>query len=489
MHSISEAGIDFKSFEQQCYDVGMAFARMLMTDVLTDLDNKILDTRDKREYRAKDVRPLTIKTLMGEVTVKRRLYLRTAADGRREHVHLLDKAINLDTIGKMSVGLVHRTAEVVTECSYRATAAAVSFMSGQSISPGGVWNAVQAAGERICEADESMAKAAKNFLCKGKKIAKVLQEEFDGVWINMQGKDKPKSGRKSEMKLSSAYEGVVCTGKDKNGKPTYDSVNPVYTAGFESAAEFFWKKEGQIGSVYDLNEIDTRLINGDGGGWVRGFGERSGCEHHFQLDPFHVKRALFRSGISEEERGKISELLEQKNTGEALGRLEALYLKETDGDRKKRIGKAFGYLNGHRESLVPVLKRGLALPAPADGIVYGGMGSTESTVCGVIALRMKKRRASFTKSGATKLARLLCLKRSGKLDEAIVNLSKMSLPFASRETVTAVLSAAKTPREDGKGFSYPRAGGLPFAGARTTNGRNAIKDLCSCRRPVDLVLR
>jgi hypothetical protein len=73
MDSISEAGIDFRSFEQQCYDMGMAFARMLMAGVLTDLGNRILKTRNRREHRAKDIRPLMIKTLMGEVTVNRRL--------------------------------------------------------------------------------------------------------------------------------------------------------------------------------------------------------------------------------------------------------------------------------------------------------------------------------------------------------------------------------------------------------------------------------
>jgi hypothetical protein len=467
----------------------MAFARMLMTNALSDLDDKILAERDRREYRAKDVRPLTIKTLMGEVTVKRRLYKHMAENGRNEYVCLLDRAIGLDTIGKMSVGLIHRMADLITECSYRAAAEAVSFLSGQRVSHGGFWNAIQAVGERICDTDKIRAKAAKNFLCKGKKIVKALQEEFDGVWINMQGKDRPKSGHKLEMKLASAYEGVRHTGKDKNGKATHDLAHPVYTAGFEPAAEFFWKKEGRIGSVYDLDEIDTRLINGDGGGWIEGFGERSGCECHFQLDPFHVKRELFRSGIAEEERGAITKLLDEKRADEALGRLEALCKNETDGDKKKRLVKTFEYLNGHKENLVPIFKRGLDLPEPSDGVVYGGMGTMESTVCGVVALRMKKRRASFTKSGAANLAGLLCLKRSGKLDEAVAGLSDMSLPFAPEEAIARALSAAKTPKNDGKGFSYPKAGGLPFAGVATTNGRNAIKDFCSCRGLAELVLR
>lgn len=490
MDRIQETGIDFKSFEQQCYDTGMAFARMLMTTALADLDEKILKTRNTGEYRAKDLRPLTIKTLMGEVTVKRRLYRHTGEGGRTEYVHLLDRAIGLDTIGRFSMGLVLRMADVIAECSYRAAAGTISFLSGQSISHGGFWNAVQAAGKRIADLDGRRAKEAKSFRHKGTKRVKALQEEFDGVWVNMQGKDRPKTGHKLEMKLSSAYEGIRFRGKGKNGEPSRSLVNPIYTAGFESAEEFFYKKEGQIGAVYDLNEIDVRLINGDGGGRVAGFGERAGCESHFQLDHFHIKRELVRSGISEEDRDVVTGLLEQKKASEALGRLKALGESEPDEEKKKRILAAFGYLNNRRDSLIPILKRGLELPAPSeDADAYGPMGAMESTVCGVIALRMKKRRASFTKAGGTHLAEVLCLKRSGRLDETISGLSEMRLPKTLEEVAATILSAAKAPKKDGKGYVYAKTGGIPFEGAATTNGRTALKGLVSLRGLADLGFR
>jgi hypothetical protein len=490
MVSISEAGMDFKSFEQQCYDTGMAFARMMMTTVLSDLDNRLLKTRDRRKYRAKDVRPLTIKTLMGEVTVNRRLYLDVEGNGRKEYVHLLDREIGLDTIGKMSMGLIHRMTELIADCSYRATADAISFLSGQSVSCGGVWNAVQAVGSRIADMDWQRAREAVRAEHRGKKRVKALQEEFDGVWVNMRGKDRPGKGRKLEMKLSIAYEGVRFKGRDKEGNPLHGLVNPMYMAGFEPAEEFFRKKEGQIGSVYDLDEIETRLVNGDGGGWVTGFGERCDSECHFQLDGFHIERALVRGGIAKKERKALTELLERAKVEEALIRLKSLRDSESDEEKKRKIGEAFGYLSNHGKSLVPILKRGLSLPPPseeADG--YGPGGAMESTVCGVVALRMKKRRASFTKDGATHLARLLCLKRGGNLDAFICGLSEMKLPVTFKEATTAILSAAKAPKKDGRGFAYPRTGGLPFAGVFTTNGRIAIKGLCSCRRLTDLVLR
>jgi hypothetical protein len=487
MDRLPESETDFKSFEQQCYDMGMAFARMLMTTVLSDLDIKLLEKRDKTVYRAKDLRPLTIKTLMGEVTVKRRLYKYFSEDGHAEYVYLLDRAIGLDTIGKFSIGLIRRMAELITESSYRAAADAISFLSGQSISHGGFWNAVQAAGARICEEDNRRAREAAQGKHKGTKRVSVLHEEYDGVYINMRGKDRPKSGRKLEMKLALAHEGVKVKGKDKKGKILYALVNPVYTAGFEDADKFFLKKEGQLGAIYDLDEIDTRLLNGDGGGWIAGFGERSGCECHFQLDRFHIKRAFVRGGIPEEEMKAITNLIDEAKVKEALVRLKSIRDEESDEKKKEKIGEAYKYLSNHKESLVPILKRGLSLPPPAfDADAYGTGGAMESGVCGVIALRMKKRRASFTKDGATHLARLLCLKRSGSLDEFICGLSGMKLPVASEEVITIVLSAAKAPKKDGKGYDFPRKGGMPFEGAATTNGRMAIKGLVSLRGLTDL---
>jgi hypothetical protein len=489
MDRLPETEVDFKSFEQYCYDTGMAFARMLMADVLTDLDIRLLNERDSGAYRTKGLRPLTVKTLMGEVTVKRRLYRHTDLDGHKEYVCLLDHAIGLDTIGRFSINLVHRMAEVISECSYRAAAETVGFLSGQKISHGGFWNVVQAVGGRISEADRRRSEFAKRFVSKGKKIVKGLQEEFDGVWINMQGKDRHKTGRKSEMKLAVSYEGTEFAGKRKDGRDSYRLVNPLYMAGFEKAEEFFRKKEGQIGAVYDLNEIDVRLINGDGGGWVQGFGERCGCEYHSQLDRFHIERELRRSGIAKEEIAKITGLFDQMKVTEGLSHLAMLRDKETDGDKKEKANKVFGYLNNNRNGLTPILKRGLALPNPKDGIVYGNMGAMESTVCGVVALRMKKRRASFTVCGATNLARLLCLKRSKRLDETMASLSDMRLPVTIEEAIAKVFSAAKAPKKDGQGFRYPGTAGLPFANAATTNGRNAIKGLCSYRELTDLVLR
>jgi hypothetical protein len=485
MDRITENGIDFNDFEQWCFDMGMTFAKSLMETGLNELDTKILKSRDCTEYRAKDLRPLTIKTLMGEVEIKRRLYRKPCG----EYVYLLDEAINLDTIGKMSSNLVHRITETVTECSYRATSEIVSSMTGQSISHGGAWNIVQNIGEKIREKDEAHAKLAKIFPDRGKKEVKALHEEFDGVWVNMQGKDRPKKGRKSEMKLAVCYEGMEYKGTDKKGKASYDMVNPLYMVGFENVKEFCEKKEGQIGALYNLDEIEVRLTNADGGGWAQSACESSGGNFHMQISNFHVKSSITSSGIAKEHKTKINSLLKCKKIDEMLEYIKLLMERETDDDRKEKIKETWQYLFNNKESLIPIKERNLELPDLPDGIYYGNMGVIESTVCNVVALRMKKRKASFTKNGAVNLARLICFKRSGNLDETIYNLSEMQLPMILEEVITTILSAAKAPKKDGKGFFYPVNGGVPFVGAYTTNGRKAVKGITDYRTFSDLSLR
>ena len=373
MDRISDYGVKFKDFEQWCFDMGMAFARMLMQTVLENIDGKILKERDKAVYEVRDMRGVSIKTLMGEVDMKRRLYRETSGD--KEYVYLLDRVIGLDTIGKISVGLTRRIAETITESSYRAAAETVSLMTGQKIGHMGVWNVVQAVGEKISKCDEASAKLTKVFAAKGEKVVHVLQEEFDGVWINMQGKDRPKKRKKSEMKISLAYEGVKYTGKDKNGKAAYDMVNPLFMAGFESSSKFYDKKEGQIGAIYNLDEIKVRIVNGDGGTWVQSIAEMCPADKvHLQLDPFHMKRELRRSGLGKEEQKKIKSMLKEQKIDEVLNHIKSLTITIADPKVKEKTEKLFTYFSNNKDYLIPIKERGLELPPPPEGMEYGSYG-------------------------------------------------------------------------------------------------------------------
>ena len=82
--------------------------------------------------------------------------------------------------------------------------------------------------------------------------------------INIQGKDRPKRGRKCEMKMAAAYDGWV-----KEGKERYRLSNKVMVCGFENTKVFMDKKEGAIAAVFNTDEVTVRILNGDGGSWTR----------------------------------------------------------------------------------------------------------------------------------------------------------------------------------------------------------------------------
>ena len=56
----------------------------------------------------------------------------------------------------------------------------------------------------------------------------------------------------------------------------------------------YFKKlsEATIAEKYNVDEIETRVLNGDGANWIK-----ATCQNqdiHFQLDPFHISQAILR---------------------------------------------------------------------------------------------------------------------------------------------------------------------------------------------------
>ncbi len=117
--------------------------------------------------------------------------------------------------------------------SFRNSASNISSTTGQSISHGGVWNVVQSLGSKLKEIEDKDATLAASGQITGKTETKIIFEEADGVWINMQGKDRPKRGRKSELKVAVAYDGWELESKNR-----YKLRNKIAVAGFVTAENF-----------------------------------------------------------------------------------------------------------------------------------------------------------------------------------------------------------------------------------------------------------
>jgi hypothetical protein len=257
------------------------------------------------------------------------------------------------------------------------------------------------------------------------------------------------------MKVAIAYDGAK-----KAGKKRYILTNKVATANFETAKQFRKRKEGTIAATYKVDEIDHRLMNGDGANWIN---ESAAPDTHFQLDHFHISQAITRYVSNEEARELMRNLLYSKQIDLLLDVIEAYSNSPEDEKEQKNYLELLRYFTNNKDFLIPCHRRGLDLPEPPKDKVYRRMGAMESNIFTIIGNRMKGRRHCWSINGANNLARLLCLKTTGKLSETLQNLSSMALPERYAEEIESDLSAAKVPIREGKGYNGFKQMSVPSA--------------------------
>ena len=149
---------------------------------------------------------------------------------------------------------------------------------------------------------------------------------------------------------------------------------------------------------------------------------------------------------------------------------------EVEAEKKKLI-ELYSYFKSNKDGLIPYQERGLKLPKPPEGLEYRNLGTMEHQVCDGAAKRMKHQKASWSKEGSENLGRILCVKMCGSLYEKVSSLSRVALPARYSENIEAVLSVAKVPKKDSKGYNYPVNGSIPFTNTYMTNGRKAIMQM------------
>ena len=248
---LCENGVTFKSLEKEIFKKVCLAGVMLTTEILEAYDKYLHDTRDKKIYRDKGKRETTIKTVYGDVPYSRYVYQTRDEYGLSHSVYLLDENLKLDRIGLISENFAELLVSSVTDMSYRNCAAKATEMTGLTISHTGVWNIIQELGEKLEDEEKQLLEANKEGNLNGKCEVPVLFEEADGVWINIQGKDRRgRNNPKAEMKVSIAYAGW----KDE-GCGRYSLSNKVVTTGFERSREFQAKREAMIAAEYDTDEI------------------------------------------------------------------------------------------------------------------------------------------------------------------------------------------------------------------------------------------
>lgn len=389
---VNEKLVSFKELEKKIYSYVCELAREITQQMLESYDEELAKSRDKKVYRGKGKRKTSIKTIYGEVEYSRNVYRTETEDGQVAHIFLLDQAMHMDKIGLISTNLAEKIALTVTESPYRVTAEQISSTCGQSISAGGVWNMMQRLGERI---DEE---------------------------------------------------------KEKQNRSTL--VNKTMLAGMEKSNDFHAKREACIRKKYAADEIGQRILNGDGGSWIK---EPYDPDTIFQLDRYHIYQEILRKISNKDAQKEIRRLFDEEKMDEMLEYIQiyatSVASQDENDKSSKKAMELYQYLN-NKDGLLPYDKRGINIPAPEKGILYKGMGIQETQNCTVITLRMKHRRMRWSVNGANNLAKALYRKENRELVETIDRYTDGLVFTMQMQEIIETLSAAKAPKKDGKGNPY-----------------------------------
>ena len=448
---LAENLVSFKELEQKIFAYVCELGREITQIMLESYDKELAEGRDKKIYRDKGTRDTSIKTVYGEVSYSRRVYRTENEEGQVEYIYLLDQAMQMDKIGLISTNLAEKIALTITESPYRVTADIINETCGQYISPQGVWNLVQRLGERIDEEETHAVQQMNADQSEGAKAIPVLFEEMDGVWLHMQD-EHHKRMKKQEMKVFTMYEGWDAE-KEKENRSTL--VGKTMLAGMEDSNTFHEKREACIRQKYDADEIGQRILNGDGGSWIK---EAYDTDVIFQLDRYHIHQEILRKIKDKKAQKEIRELFEAGEIEEMLNYIDVYATSVENPDEKDKESKhareLLQYLRNNKHGLLPYDKQGIKIPEPSEGILYKQMGVQESQNCTVITMRMKHRRMRWSKAGANNLAKALYRKENKELINTIERYTDGLIFTMQMREVIEILSAAKAPKKDGKGNPY-----------------------------------
>ena len=486
--SLNDNSLTFKEIEQKIYKYACDEACNMMRGFLENLDEKLLNERDTKVYRSKGFKRTCLKTIMGNVEYSRRIYQFELEGGKKASKHLLDEYLGMDTIGKVSVNLIDTILTNISEVSFRKTSENIKTMCNQEISPQGVWNVVQKVGEKIKEQEERKIELNQQGALKGEKEVPILFQEQDGLWLCIQGKDRPKGkNKKKELKLAVSYTGWK---PRKYGKNEYVVEDKTVCASFDNAKHFKQLSEATICEKYNVDEIKTRILNGDGASWIKATCEEQ--DTHFQLDPFHISQAIIRKVSDKKSQKKLLKLFREGKVEDGLEMIIQLMIENSKDEKSlKKLEELYNYLVSNRDGLIPYKQRDIELPTLPEDLEYRQLGTMEHNICDVLAQRMKGRKMSWSINGADNLAKILAEKFSNRLFDTVDKIYRNIIPNDVINTIVRevplTLSASDVNRKTKKSSTYKiQSAPIPYSDAALSMGRKIIRDLCGLREFGDI---
>ena len=257
----------------------------------------------------------------------------------------------------------------------------------------------------------------------GLKQITALFEEADGLWINLQGKDRkkrldkqeekckkenkefnPKMKVKTELKLHVMYEGW------KKDDKRHTLVNKQCISGIMKPKEIRELRDARVFQQYDVSSIKLRVTNGDGAKWTKGITVKGGI---YQKDQFHIMQEIVRD-VPKEYRNVITNLVNTKQFNKIPQAIEGLKY-ELGGEYTavKKLNKLHSYLSNDLARYQDIVE----VPEAPAGIEYRNMGTQESQIFSKLKKRFCSGRKAFSEHGANALAKVCVLNERFSLED------------------------------------------------------------------------
>lgn len=421
---VTDNELKFNDLEKKIFKFVCSFGCLILKLILESYDRKLMRTRETKKYRHKGLRRNTIKTIMGEVEYQRAMY-EVEESGIKKRVYLLDEKLHINVDGKVSENLIEKVVEVVPITdSYRKAETVIKETTNATLSFEAIRTLIVKVGDKITKKEKEERKLLdKKQLVAGLKEITALFEEADGIWINLQGKDRSKRLErqkekckkenkefnqkmkiKTELKLHVMYEGW------KKGDKRHSLVNKQYIAGIMNPKEIRKLRDARVFQQYNEKEIKMRVTNGDGARWTKGITAEGGF---YQKDQFHIMQEIVRD-VPKEYRNMIKELVNRKEYDKLPKAIESLKY-EVGGEYAavKKLNKLQSYLSNGLERYEDVLE----VPKAPQGIEYRTMGTQESQIFSKLKKRFCSGRKAFSEHGANALAKVCILNEKFSIEK------------------------------------------------------------------------
>ena len=416
--------VKFNDLEKKIFKFVCSFGCLILKLMLEAYDRKLMNARDTKKYRHKGLRGNTIKTIMGEVEYRRVMY-EMEENGIKKTVYLLDEKLHINAEGKVSENLIEKAVEIVPITdSYRKAETVIKETTNATLSFEAIRTIIVKVGDKITKKEKEERKLLdKKQLVAGLKEITALFEEADGIWINLQGKDRqkrlekqkekcekenkefnPKMKVKTELKLHVMYEGW------KKDDPRHALINKQYIAGIMKPKEIKKLRDARVYQQYKEENIKMRVTNGDGAKWTKGITVAGGF---YQKDQFHIMQEIVRD-VPKEYRKIIKEIVNTKQYNKIQAAIEGLKY-EVGGEYTavKKLNKLQSYLSNGLERYQDIVE----VPEAPPGIEYRNMGTQESQIFSKLEKRFCSGRKAFSEHGANALAKVCVLSEKFSIEE------------------------------------------------------------------------